>query len=173
MKKEIPYWKLHNIKPFVVNEERLNQEVIMKERFKPIPVDEDELDAKIKDASTMQDPKDSMWFDEMDNTDPNKIVDNNDFDDLDKKQKLEIKVPANQSIVAMIKNKLRKEKQAPEKARIAKPGEFVIMYKDKVCNIGSLNDIKESCINIIESNENISDDDILVFLRIPLQKIFK
>ena len=154
----------------------------MKDRFKPIAIIKEEPDVDmIKRADQMQNPKETIWYDDLDESDPSKIIDNNEVDDFDKKQKLEIKVPAagikTNSVVSMIRRKLQEEQMqeqvVEEPVKIAKPGEFVIMYKNRVCNIGTLEEMKQSCIEIVEKNDNVSDDDILVFLRIPLQKLFK
>ena len=55
----------------------------------------------------------------------------------------------------------------------AAPGEYVLFYNKQVVDVGKLDKVKAFAEDIIINNENLSEDDLVIFLRVPLGKIFK
>ena len=53
------------------------------------------------------------------------------------------------------------------------PGEYVLLHKKQIVEVGVLSKIKPLAEEIIINSENISDDDLVIFLRVPLDKIFR
>jgi len=193
-----PEWYKKGVIPFEIEEDRLQSEaedmmkhgerrqqyapiVDNKERRRQQLTEEDEKFLKIKDAPEMEDESATAWFDDSPkNVSGDKIVDNNDVVDVGILQRhalnfQEEKESKKMSKIEEIKRNLLKSREDAnaEVARIAAPGEFSIMFKGKVIHIGKLETIKEVCEQVIMEHDDIDDDDLLIFLRVPLDKIFK
>ena len=73
-----------------------------------------------------------------------------------------------------IRQKLINKNQPKKIAeKVAAPGEFVIIVKGHPVHIGDLVSTKEKCEEVIISNEDLDDDDLLIFMRVPIGKIIK
>lgn len=183
-----PEWLKRGIVPFEVDTERLRQTITqgnvnmnknmeLRQRY-PAKVIPDEDAPKIKNAPVMAKPDEAMWYDDDAAVKPEDIIDNNDVVNNDKIQRFEVKSPVKQtttSVVDKIREKFSEKPTKPEeKARIAQPGEFVLMIDNKVIEIGKLEEVKTACEEEIMKREfDIKDEDILIFLRVPLDKVFK
>ena len=176
-----PEWYRKGCIPFEVDDERLQEEArrLMEEAHMKIPIqtrqqypavsieNEDDI-PKIKLAQHMQDPKTTEWFDEMDTSTASKTIDNND-----------IVFPsqfiphANEQAESInnIRQKLLSKKKMSENPRLAEPGEYVVLLKNKVQHIGGIEQTKEVCESLIIENEDLNNDDLIVFYRVPLSNI--
>ncbi len=132
--------------------------------------DESDETPKIKINPNMQPAAASMWYTaDMAVDNSTEIVDNNDIVDLDP-------IQSASPVVASIGQKIK----SPENTttddcnRPAKPGEFILMYNGKTSIIGSLTKIKEKATKLLKTHgSTISNKDMVIFLRVPLEKVFK
>jgi hypothetical protein len=126
---------------------------------------------KIREGLTMQATEASMWYENDTPVPEDQVIDNNDFVDL---EKIQIPAPA---CISSIRQKLLSKKQEQikpdKKPMFAAPGEYVLFYNREIVEVGTLEKIKPLIEEIIINNEELTDDDLAVFLRVPLDKIFK
>ena len=115
----------------------------------------------IKLSPNMAPANAGMWYDN-EKIDPNKAIDNNVRVDL---EPLQIDNP--DSIVS----KIIKQYAKPEPTQ-SEGKNFVLLLKRKPVLIGNLDEIREKAKDMILQLEGLQDDDIMVFMRIPLDKIF-
>jgi len=177
-----PAWYRAGLTPLSSNSEMKPDEVksqMKKQKVDPyakksapiIFLKDGEEPPKIREALTMQAPEASMWYEDSNSSVPeDQIVDNNDFVDL---EKIQITAPPS---ISSIRQKLLKSKEQvkPEKkAMFAAPGEYVLFYNKEIIEVGALQKIKPLIEEIIINNQELTDDDLAVFLRVPLDKIFK
>lgn len=170
--KYYPEWYKKGLQPIEVDQERLKElgeEMALaekfgnKQQFKPVKVLDDDI-PNIKPAAAMQDPKDSMWYDDCSTDAPQPNVNSG------KKQTSTGTINTlRQKLLELPKEKVQELK--PQ--RIAKPGECVTMLKGSAINIGTLKESKAVCEKIILTQSDLDDDDLCVFLRIPLEKLFQ
>ena len=178
----IPQWYQRNIAPVrvdFVNGRMQMGDDMQRQRQVTKPRQEEDV-PKIKPAARMEDPKDSMWYEADEFADPNKVIDNNETVDLEAIQKFNVKVKPiveekkeKMDTISKLRAKFDEEKKPKEQARIAAPGEFVVMLNNKVVTIGDANAIKPIVKEIVLSKSNISDNDLVVFLRVPLDTLFE
>lgn len=180
-----PEWYRKGCIPFEVEEERLQEEArrlieegkmkipisTTRQKFPAIPIENEEDIPKIRLAQRMQDPKETEWFDEMDVSIKDKIIDNNDFVFPDKPET--IMRPNIDDSIENIRKKLLSKKKIGNTERLAEPEEYVILLKNKVQHIGKLEEVRSVCENIILENEDLEDNDIIVFYRVPISKIIE
>ena len=177
-----PAWYRLKLKPLnadsqmtkddIKNQMKKHENLFIKKSAPVIILNEEEDIPKIVEAKVMQSADASMWYEELDGkVDESSIVDNNDVVDLEK-----IQTQPSKSIVS-IRQKLLEEKKIKEKAEsktmFVAPGEYVLLHKKQIVEVGVLSKIKPLAVEIIINSENISDDDLVIFLRVPLDKIFR
>lgn len=189
-KEYYPEWYKKGCIPFEIDESRLSveKERLMKEKestfisgprqkFSPTIIEDENDLPKIKQAEQMQPGSESEWFDEMSpDATEDRIIDNNDEIDVEKLQKHVIRVKESKkemNTINDIRQKLISKKKAEDVAVIAAPGEFVVWFKNKVVNVGPLESTRKICEELILDNDDLDDDDLLIFLRIPINKIIK
>jgi len=125
---------------------------------------------KIKEAEVMADPEEFAWFNADDQSkNIEKIIDNNEDVDIEKIQKIEVPKETFESVHS-IRDKLLQKKT---KERIADVGAFVVLYKGSNIYIGDEEGVREVCEQIILENEDLEDNDLIVFYRVSLQKFFR
>lgn len=126
-------------------------------------------DIPIRSASVMQSADANMWYEDL-SEEGDKVIDNNDDVDLEQAQ---IKAP---EAISSIRQKLllkNKPQELKQKNMFAAPGEYVLFYNKQVVDVGKLDKVKACAEDIIINNENLAEDDLVIFLRVPLGKIFK
>ena len=137
-------------------------------------IEEDRQFPQIKPAKEMQQPQETMWYDEMDEKiPPGKIIDNNDAVDNEKLQKHNVKITVDSELTNIRQKLINKNQPKKIAEKVAAPGEFVIIVKGHPVHIGDLVSTKEKCEEVIISNEDLDDDDLLIFMRVPIGKIIK
>lgn len=133
-----------------------------------VKIIKDDEEFPIKQAAVMQSADANMWYEDL--SEENKVIDNNDVVDLEQAQ---IKAP---EAISSIRQKLllkNKPQELKQKNMFAAPGEYVLFYNKQVVDVGKLDKVKAFAEDIIINNENLSEDDLVIFLRVPLGKIFK
>ena len=181
-KKYQPYWMQIGAVPFEVDVDRINKEDIRqkinepRQQFKATVIESDEEIPQIKMAQHMEPEEASAWYDEVDPKIPlDKMIDNNDVVDIGALQRHKI-ISDLQSpnTINDVRERLKKDVEPePEEARIAQPGEFVVLLRNKLTFIGNLAAAKAAAEKIILDNEDLGDDELIIFLRVPLNKIFR
>ena len=178
-----PEWYRQGYVPINVelnNKEPINEaKMLNRQGYKAISIEDESEIPKIKEALQMQSNKESQWYDNL--AEDGEAVDNNESVDVDSLQKHKIslkEIKPNDKEMApsdltTIRSKLLQKRKVEDKARVASPGEFVVWFCEKVVHVGNLNATKEICEKLIVENEDIQDDDLMIFLRIPVAKLFK
>jgi hypothetical protein len=170
-----PEWYKKGIEPYKVDVKRTekNEGVFMPKQVNnrrgigPIK-NEDELD--IKQAKQMESPIESMFFDSEDQPENYKnMIDDNENVNIDNIQKISVPNETFDS-VENIRNKLFKKRKQNNK--IPNVGDFIVIYNGKPIVIGDENDVREICEKIIIENEDLTDDDLMVYYRVSLGKFF-
>jgi len=139
---------------------------------KPMTVKEAEKEnlISIKEAEVMTDPSEYAWFNADDQPeDIENIVDNNEDVNVEGIQQINVPEETYDSI-HNIRDKLLKRKQ---RNRMADVGDFVVLHKGANIYVGDESGVGEVCEQIILENENLTDDDLVVFYRVSLQKFFR
>jgi len=133
----------------------------------------DENGLEIKESEFMENPNESNWFDADEQPDNYKdIIDDNDDVDCETIQKIKVSSEAFKSIENVKKEVLPDTFQQ----QVSKPkiNDFVIIYKNMDVFVGNnKKEVKRVCEKIIIENEDIVDDDLMIFFRVPLNEIFK
>ena len=172
----IPQWYQRNIAParvdFVDGRMQLGGDDMPRQRQINNRHEEESV-PKIKPAARMEDPKETMWYEADEFGDSSKVIDNNETVDLETIQKFKVKPMGNkEDTIAKLRAKFDAENKPAEQARIAAPGEFVVMLNNKVINIGDAETIKPLVKKIVLTKQDLSDNDLVVFLRVPLDSLF-
>jgi len=124
----------------------------------------------IKEPEQMESPVETIWFDAEDQpSDINQMVDNNETVNMSDMQKINVPEETFES-VSDIRNKLLNKSKPKRKAQI---GEFIVFHNDSIVFIGDETGTTEVCEKIIIENENLKDDDLVVFYRVALEKFFR
>ncbi len=134
-----------------------------------VKIIKDDEELPVKQPAVMQSADANMWYEDL-SEEGDKVIDNNDTVDL---EQVQIKAP---EAISSIRQKLLLKNKPPEpkqKNMFAAPGEYVLFYNKQVADVGKLDKVKALAEEIIINNENLSDDDLVIFLRVPLEKIFK
>jgi hypothetical protein len=118
---------------------------------------------QIKLSANMAPVTAGMWY-SNDKIDPTRVVDNNDDYDYESLQ-----IDNSNSVISQIKQKYTKELEqtVPQQNK-----NFVLLLKRKPILIGTLDEVKEKAKDIILQVDDLRDEDVMVFMRIPLEKIF-
>lgn len=169
-----PEWYKLGIEPYEAKSELEEGEIMLKKpqtveykRGVP-PISDNTLN--IKEAEVMGDPNEFAWFNSEDQPENiEDVIDNNETIDIENIQR--IKVPKETfDSVHSIRDKLLKRKT---KNRVADIGDFVVLHKGNSIYVGDEGGVRKVCEKIILENENLKDDDLVVFYRVSLQKFFR
>jgi len=143
------------------------------------PEDDEEQKLNIKPAKFMQNPKDTMWYmtgEEDDNLDPNKIVDNNEYVNLDTIQRpafaaMEASTKPERKVAVIPPSQIKQAIKEEQNTRVAEIGEYIVMFRNKIVAVCSDNfEVLSKCNDILK-DDNCNICDIIILHRISVEDI--